>query len=272
MEVTVSGVPVHFAEYGSGMPVLALHGAGVDHREVAGALEPILGTGPNYRRLYPDLPGMGRTPAPSSIRGNDDVLDLLLGFVDNTIEDRPFLVIGHSYGAYLACGIAALKPEQAIGLALICPVGAHTRGVPPHQVLVGQAGLPAGLDSEAEATYRDYFVVQSPETLHLFQERVAPSAALVDEAAMSRIFASWELRDRPEAAETYPHPVLMLADRQDATAGFRAPQELAERYPRATMAVLDRAGHALLHEQPDLVRALVTEWLTRVDEHSLSGQ
>ena len=29
MEATVSGVPVHYAEYGSGTPVLALHGAGL---------------------------------------------------------------------------------------------------------------------------------------------------------------------------------------------------------------------------------------------------
>ena len=69
---------VHCAEYGAGMPVLALHGAGVDHREVAGALEPVFSEIPNYRRLYPDLPGMGLTPAPGTITSNDDVLDLLL--------------------------------------------------------------------------------------------------------------------------------------------------------------------------------------------------
>lgn len=67
MEAMVSEVPVHYAEYGSGTPVLALHGAGVDHREISGALEPIFSSVPGVRRLYPDLPGMGRTPAAGTI-------------------------------------------------------------------------------------------------------------------------------------------------------------------------------------------------------------
>lgn len=42
--------------------------------------------------------------------------------------------------------------------------------------------------------------------------------------------------------------------------GTQAPNK----YPRATFAMLDRADHALLHEQPALVHALVGEWLARV--------
>ncbi|WP_260681125.1 alpha/beta fold hydrolase [Arthrobacter sp. KBS0703] len=117
---------------------------------------------------------------------------MLLGFIDSTVGDEPFLVIGHSYGGYLARAIANRRADQAVGLALICPVGAHTRDV--------------------------------------------------------------------------PQPVLVLAGRQDATAGHTGPWELVEHYPRATFAVLDSAGHALLHEQPDLVQALFAEWLTRVRE------
>jgi hypothetical protein len=43
-------------------PSWALHGGGVDHREIMGALEPLFAGRPGYRRVYPDLPGMGRTP------------------------------------------------------------------------------------------------------------------------------------------------------------------------------------------------------------------
>lgn len=89
MEVTDSGVPVHYAEYGSGTPVLALHGAGSDHREITGALEPIFSTAPGFRRLHPDLPGMGHTPAPRTITSNDDVLDIRLGLIGSTIGTAP---------------------------------------------------------------------------------------------------------------------------------------------------------------------------------------
>jgi pimeloyl-ACP methyl ester carboxylesterase len=97
---------------------------------------------------------------------------------------------------------------------------------------------------------------------------VAPGASLVDESSLMRIFSHWELRDRAEAAKTYLHPVLILAGRQDATAGHSGPRELIEHYPRSTFAVLDRAGHALFHEQPALTQALVVEWLARVRELS----
>jgi len=267
MEATVSGVPVHYVEHGSGTPVLALHGAGVDHREIAGALEPIFGNAPGFRRLYPDLPGMGHTPAAGTVNSNDDVLDILLGLIDSTIGDEPFLVMGQSYGGYLARAIASRRPEQVVGLALICPVGAHTRTVPKHEVLVSSADLTGELDSELEASYRSYFVVQTAETLNRFQEYVAPGVSLVDAPSLARIFSHWELRNRPARAQSYPHPVLILAGRQDATAGHTDAWELVEHYPRATFAVLDRAGHALLHEQPTLTQALVVEWLARVREH-----
>jgi len=264
MEAVVSGVPVHFVEHGRGTPVLALHGAGVDHREIAGGLEPMFGSIPGFRRLYPDLPGMGRTPAHGSLNSNDDVLDLLLGFIDSTIGDEPFLIIGQSYGGYLARAIAHLRP-QAAGLALICPVGAHTGSVPRHEVLVSSAH-PAGLDAEIEASFRSYFVVQTDETLDRHRQFVAPAASLVDEPGLARIFSHWELRDRPESAARYPHPVLVLVGRQDATAGFADGWVLARDYPRGTFAVLDRAGHALLHEQPALAQAFLAEWIERVRE------
>jgi pimeloyl-ACP methyl ester carboxylesterase len=261
MTAVVGGVPVHFVEHGSGTPVLALHGAGVDHREIAGGLEPMFGSIPGFRRLYPDLPGMGRTPAHASLNSNDDVLDLLLGFIDSTIGDEPFLIIGQSYGGYLARAVAHLRP-QAAGLALICPVGAHTGGVPKHEVLVS-AVHPAGLDGESEASFHGYFVVQTDETLERFLQFVAPAAALVDGPGLARIFSRWELRDRPESAALYPRPVLVLVGRQDATAGYADGLALAQGYPRGTFAVLDRA---LLHEQPVLVQAFLAEWISRVRE------
>ncbi|WP_445156049.1 alpha/beta fold hydrolase [Arthrobacter sp. Hor0625] len=268
MEATVRGVPVHYVESGSGTPVLALHGVGVDHREVAGALEPVFAAAPGFRRLYPDLPGMGRTPAPASLAGNDDVLDVLLDFIDAVAGPGPLLVIGHSYGGYLAGAIAEHRPEQVIGLALVCPVGASTGRVPEHEVLVSSPGLSPDLGPELEASYRGYFVVQTAETLDRFRETVAPAAPLVDEAGLARIFSRWELRGLPGPGAVYARPVLVLAGRQDSTSGYAGPADLAGQYPRCTLAVLDRAGHALLHEHPALVRALVVDWLARVREHA----
>ena len=114
--------------------------------------------------------------------------------------------------------------------------------------------------------FRDYLVVQTPATLRRFQETVAPGVALADQPALQRIFERWRLRTPPEHGPAYTNPTLILTGRQDATAGYAGSWRLLEHYPRATFAVLDRAGHALLHEQVGLAPALLAEWLDRVRE------
>ena len=42
----------------------------------------------------------------------------------------------------------------------------------------------------------------------------------------------------------------------------RQPPE-REAYPHATLAVIEDAGHALMHERPDLLAALFGDWLDR---------
>ena len=65
MEWTTGEVAVHYAEHGAGRPVVVLHGAGVDHHEVEACFEPVFAGTEGFRRIYPDLPGMGRTPPPT---------------------------------------------------------------------------------------------------------------------------------------------------------------------------------------------------------------
>ncbi|MEH0109787.1 alpha/beta hydrolase [Tersicoccus sp. MR15.9] len=63
--------------------------------------------------------------------------------------------------------------------------------------------------------------------------------------------------------EPYAGPVLLVAGRRDATVGWAATVELTEVYPHATLAVLDGAGHALPHEQRELLAALLGDWVRR---------
>jgi pimeloyl-ACP methyl ester carboxylesterase len=268
MLATVDGIPVHYVQHGGGTPVLALHGAGVDHREILAALEPLFAGRPGYRRIYPDLPGMGATPAPEWVGSNDDVVQVLLGLVDAVIGQEAFLLVGHSYGAYLARAVTSRRPAQVAGLALVCGVDAQARAgeLPEHAVLHADDDLDADaiLGPALAAEFRDYLVVQTPATLRRFQETVAPGVGLADGAALERIFQRWRLRTSPERGAAFTGPTLVLTGRQDATAGYAGSWRLLEHYPRASFAVLDGAGHALLHEQVELAGALLAEWLDRV--------
>ena len=50
------------------------------------------------------------------------MLDLLAEIIIELIDDRSFIVMGYSYGGYLAQGIAKRFRHQIIGEVLICPV------------------------------------------------------------------------------------------------------------------------------------------------------
>jgi pimeloyl-ACP methyl ester carboxylesterase len=256
MEVRVGGTAVHYVERGAGRPVLVLHGAGVDHREPEACFEPVFGVAAGYRRIYPDLPGMGRTPVPDRLRSAEDVLGVLLDFAGEVTDGTAYLLIGHSAGAYYAQAMAARAPTQVAGLALVCPLLPDVRDVPAHHVVVGTGEI-------GDDEFRNYFVVQTPEMLERYERYVAPAAALVDQAGHERIGERWALA--PDHASAYAGPTLVVAGRLDSIVGYAAAADLVDHYPHASLAVLDDAGHALPHEQPDLLRALVADWLVRVE-------
>lgn len=257
MAVTVDGVAVHHVAHGSGRPVVVLHGAGVDHREPEACVDPALAAVGGLRRVYPDVPGHGRTPAPPALRSEDDVVAVLTGFVEAVGGGEPVLLAGHSAGAHDARGIAARRPDLVAGLALVCPLVAGGHAVPAHEPVVRD-------DHLGDAEFRGYFVVQTAEMLDRYRRIVEPGAALADVAANARIGRRWELPalDDP-GTPPYPGPVLVVAGRRDSTVGYAGALTLLDRYPRATVAVVDGAGHALPHERPEVLGALLADWVAR---------
>jgi pimeloyl-ACP methyl ester carboxylesterase len=225
--------------------VLILHGAGVDHREAEACFELVFDGVAGLRRIYPDLPGMGRTIAPETMRSADDVLDTLLNFAEEVIGGTGHLIIGHSAGAYYAQAMATRGPAQVDGLALVCPLLPGVRDVPEHRVVAGSGEI-------GDDVFRSYFVIQTPEMLERYERYVAPAAALVDQAALERIGERWALT--PDHAPAYAGPTVVVAGRLDSTVGYAAAIDLVDHYPHASLAVVDDAGHALPHEQPELLR------------------
>ena len=91
------------------------------------------GTG-GLRKVYLDLPGHGQSPADGPA-DSQTVLLTLCAWLESRL-DRPALLAGSSYGAYLAAGIARQRPELVGGLLLVCAgvrVGANERDLPQQE-------------------------------------------------------------------------------------------------------------------------------------------
>ena len=253
----VNEVRVHYVEHGEGVPLIALHGAGVDHSDIEAAIEEVVPR-VGYRRIYPDLPGMGRSTS-GGLTCNDDVVTVLIDFVDR-VGAGPVLLVGQSYGAYLARGVVARRPDLVLGLALVCPVAEHSQDVPDPFVVRQDDDAYDELEPAQRARFDDYFVVRTAANARRFRDHTWPGITLVDEEALGRIFAGWSL---DIGSGTCSAPTLIVAGRRDSIVGYADSMRLLERYPRATLAVLDDAGHALMHEQPELLSALFGDWLDR---------
>lgn len=261
MDRQIDGVSVHVSEHGTGVPLVALHGAGVDHREIEAAVEPIL-PGAGYRRIYPDLPAMGRSSA-DGLSCNDDVVHLLGKLIDDLVAG-PALVLGHSYGAYLARGLAAQRPDVVLGLALVCPVAEGSADVPDPEVVRQDADAYDELEPAQRAGFDEYFIVRTRATARRYRDHVVPGTTLVDRDALGRIFGAWRVH---VGVEPFTAPSLIAAGRRDSTAGYTHAIDLLDRYPHATLAVIDDAGHALMHERPEVLGPLLGDWLDRARQH-----
>lgn len=267
MEIEVRGLPVHYETFGEGRPIVLLHGGGVDHRLMTVALEPVFEGREGWRRFYPDLPGMGRTPGPDWITGEDGMLDVVEGFVDAVAPGGGAAIAGASYGGYLALGLVHRRGRDLAGVALLAPATrvADAPERPAHRVFARDETTVATV-TEAEQRWLDVSVVQTADNLEFFRAAVMPGRPLADEAFLERLDAGPNLPyDVRFPTAPFEGPSLIVAGRQDSIVGWADKLALLESFPRATFVVLDRAGHGLAAEQRVLLRAHVAEWLDRLE-------
>jgi pimeloyl-ACP methyl ester carboxylesterase len=274
MECTIRNIPIYYESYGSGIPIISIHGYTPDHRLMKGCMEPLFAQRSGWRRIYLDLPGMGKTPGSEQINSTDGMLDIVIDFLDEIIPGQQFLIAGESYGGYLARGVVSRKFDQVEGMALICAgiIMDHARrDVPPRTVIVENPQLLATLDEADAEEFSSMAVVQDQYNWEHFRDDILSGLRIADEAFLEKISQQYSYSfDVDNLPQRFAKPVVFLQGRQDHIIGYRDAWNILENYPRATFAVLDRAGHNLQIEQPQLFNALIGEWLDRVRESILT--
>jgi pimeloyl-ACP methyl ester carboxylesterase len=118
MECNLEDITLYYEAIGEGRPIIMLHGWPLDHRHTMSELEPILEHREGWKRIYPDLPGMGRTPGKDWITHQDQMLDIVLNVIDAVIPGQRFVADGESYGGYLARGVVHRRAGSMDGLLL----------------------------------------------------------------------------------------------------------------------------------------------------------
>jgi pimeloyl-ACP methyl ester carboxylesterase len=274
VECKLDNITVQYQTFGEGRPIIILHGWSLDHHHVVSAVEPLFERRGGWKRIYPDLPGHGRTPGADWITNQDQMLGVLLEFIDHVVHGERFAIGGFSAGAYLARGVVYRRAKSVEGLLLVVPLivaDDAKRIVPPHVTLVEDPALVSELEPGEAETF-GMAVVQSQKVLDWLRSDPALMGGTGDQAFREKIRLKPERYacsfDVDALTEPFDGPTLIVTGRQDASVGYRDAWEILENYPRGTFVALDRAGHLLQVEQQGLFRALLSEWLDRVEEYT----
>jgi pimeloyl-ACP methyl ester carboxylesterase len=104
----VNGIKIWYAEFGSGAPVILLHG-GLANSNYWGKLIPALS--PHYRVIVMDSRGHGRSTRNAQPYGYDLMASDVLGLMDH-LKIEKAAIVGWSDGAILGLDIAIHHPER----------------------------------------------------------------------------------------------------------------------------------------------------------------
>lgn len=270
MECKVRDVTMFYDDVGTGHPLLLLHGLPLDHRHIASDIEPVFTNRSGWRRLYPDLPGMGKTKATERLVNQDQILELVIDFINTVIPGERFVVAGTSYGAYLARGLVYYLSAQMDGLLLNVPLietDKTKQQLPKSLVVREDPGFLSALTPD-EQDMREFIVLQSMDLLTEFRQVIGPAVAIADHVFLNRLRQHYAFSVNIDVLPIpFAAPALFLTGRHDSWCGYREAYRLLDNYHRASFVVLDGAGHALAVEQKTLFRAFVNEWLDRVEEY-----
>jgi len=259
----VDDVRLHYESEGTGAPVLFVHGLGSSTRDWAEQVGPFA---EQYRVLRVDLRGHGRSDRPEGPYHMAvfarDVAVLL-----RRLDAAPAHVVGLSMGGMVALQLALNAPTLVRSL-VVANSTADTRLRTWGDVWLYLSRRTAvqvlGMRRVGQLIARRLFVKPDQEALR--QEFVRRWAENDERGYLWSVDAimGWSVEDRlPSIAA----PTLLVSSEHDYTP-VAEKNRMAARMPRAEVAVVEDARHALPVERPDAFNAVVEAFLDRVvEEH-----
>lgn len=193
--------------------------------------------------------------------GSDDTIDAMARRAMSAASG-PLLPVGFSMGGIVALAIARLAPERVAGLVLLdtnpgadLPERAAAR--PAQQAAVRSGGLERVVVEELKPNY----LAGQNSSDHVLRALLLDMAlSLGDDIFISQ---SEALRTRPDqrmVLGALAVPVLLACGAEDRLCPPAWHRAMAADAARATLHVVEGAGHMLPLERPDQLAAIIADW------------
>ncbi len=193
------------------------------------------------RTIALDLRGHGESSKPRSAYGVEELVRDLEAAVEALRVKRPFVLVGHSFGAALVASYAAEHPDQIEGLVLISPSS----------------------DYRMSWIYRWGFYVPDAifDAVMGLLNRIRPTflaPAYVLKALYFQGLSAW---DAEEVLPRVKAPTRVIRPRWDPLFSSREVRRVVELLPDAEEIVIASASHMLMRARPDRVNEALAEFL-----------
>ncbi len=263
MYINIDGMKINYDIIGNqGISVIFLHGYMVDMKCMKSAYENLFSKiNKEFKRVYLDLPGMGKSDILEKVNSTDKILDIIIKFVDK-INIEKFIVVGYSYGGYLAQGLLKKMSSRILGINLLCPVVVANRKY---------RNLPDKMNSIVE---NDYLTIQSNENDYGFSSmdvRLNKGNYNQYLKDINNCFTDENYRLLVNLQkENYEFsfnidldsniPALFIVGKQDIVVGYKDIFPLLKRYKNSSLHVIANGGHSLYIDNYDLFQSINIDW------------
>ncbi len=281
------------ARSSEGRNVLVIHGGpGYPYTAPWTGFEPLT---QSYRFQYYDQRGCGQSTRPidefssQNYYENLTTLDKTLGLgaqiadverIRQILGEEKLILVGHSFGGFLASLYAAEFPEHVQALILVAP--AETLVMPPpsgglfEQV---RKRLPEDMRADYDAYLKRYLDFQSifsqseadltalNEEFARYYQSAVPTAVVSSEGkaggwmVQALYFSMGQRHDYRAALKAVTAPVLVIHGTNDLQPET-ASRMYVEAFPNARFEVIENATHFPFEEQPEEFGAIVGEFLS----------
>jgi len=239
--ITVGSLATHYTEYGTGTPILILHGWGSSADTWKGVQEQLATHG--YRVLALDLPGFGATAEPGREWGLSDYTDFVRSFVTQEQLGR-FVIVGHSFGGRIAIEYASQYGE-GIAAVVLCGAAGIIRPVSFKRSVFALVAKGGALLAQVPFL-RDAREFARKVLYKVLGERDYYNASPVMRGVMGRVL---ETPLAPLLPSISQPTLLAWGDIDEATPLAHA-REAQELLPDSTLAIFEGRGHSLQREVP----------------------
>jgi pimeloyl-ACP methyl ester carboxylesterase len=271
---------IHYRTYGSGPPLLLIHGVMTTSYSWRYVLDEL---GEHYTLVIPDLPGAGRSSAPTG-RLSAGAVAAWIGEFQTTLELRGCPVVGNSLGGYLVMRHTLTDPS-----AFAAVVNIHSPAVPLPRLrllhvalsLPGASALIRWWIQRDTTRWAHRAVHYYDETLKSLEEAHEYGDPLATRDGATAFigylrdvmhpsgFAEFRetLTRRHSGGQQFPVPLLLIYARQDPLVPPRVGDQLAALVPTAALQRLDRSSHFAHVDTPDAVSEAVIDFLDNRSRH-----